>query len=46
MNITVDKLLAKVGSQAVQIDLLMEEIARLQAQIKDLTEKPKSDIKE
>jgi len=37
MNITIDKLLAKVGSQAVQIDLLMEEVAKLQAQVRALT---------
>jgi hypothetical protein len=37
MNITIDQVLAKVGSQAIQIDLLQAEVLRLQAQVKALT---------
>ena len=42
MSITIDQVLAKVGSQAIQIDLLTAQVAQLQAQIKDLTKKPES----
>jgi hypothetical protein len=37
MNITIDQILAKVGSQAIQIDLLTAQVTKLEAQIKALT---------